>query len=451
MRLFTVQSVFHEGNLALSLAPALTPAGLDHNPDFYRGFAAYPQVLARGLLVLADITATRYFKYTPTAQRDPVLSAQGDRLRAECFSACNSVYARLDLLQQGFDGLIGFGTTNVDIGMELRTALTGIRQSDKLHVSIGSGGFTASRIMAEEANRIRMEAPVTERPVQMPDRWVRALGNAAPIHQAMKPVFSLKGVTAQTFVASLPPVTGKNQTGWLTPSGKGAVLSSRRTAGAVYVSGLHRLSALKRIMTNLLSLTFYMPDSTEPGPFMAEAELFGARLTLSLTAEAWQGYSGEGALLLSLAQAEVLEDAEAIGSLLAFEARIDDRLLMDTWRLSESRIRAALALLAVSGKLGFDAHDRAYYHRELPADEERVLRDNPRLKAAGKLVDQVREDGERKWIIRSGETDYRVSLPDNGNMQEARCTCTWYLNHRNRRGPCKHILAVQLKEGGNEF
>ena len=139
MRAFAYQSLFEDGSLALALAPALTPAGIVNSPSFFNGFASYPQVLARGLLVLADVTSTRYFKYTPVAQRDPVLSAQGDRLRAECFSACNGVYARLDLLQPGFDGQISFGTTNVDIGIELRTALTHIKQEDKLHIAIGTG------------------------------------------------------------------------------------------------------------------------------------------------------------------------------------------------------------------------------------------------------------------------------------------------------------------------
>ncbi|MDR1241931.1 MAG: SWIM zinc finger family protein, partial [Deltaproteobacteria bacterium] len=81
MRTFTYPSLLTDGNLALALAPALTPTGIDPNPSFFRGFAAYPQALARGLLVLADVTSTRYFKYTPVAQRDPILSAQGDRLR----------------------------------------------------------------------------------------------------------------------------------------------------------------------------------------------------------------------------------------------------------------------------------------------------------------------------------------------------------------------------------
>jgi hypothetical protein len=122
MRTFAYRSQFTDGSLALALAPALTPVGIVDDAIFFRGVAAYPQVLARGLLALADITSTRYFNFTPVAQRDPVLSAQGDRLRAECFSACNGVYARLDLLQSGFDGRIALGTTNVDIGIELRTA-----------------------------------------------------------------------------------------------------------------------------------------------------------------------------------------------------------------------------------------------------------------------------------------------------------------------------------------
>ena len=202
MRNFTHQSQLTDGNLALALAPALTPAGIDPLPNFFQGFAAYPQTLARGLLVLADVTSTRYFNYTPDAQRDPVLSAQGDRLRAECFSACNGVYARLDLLGAGFDGQISFGTTNVDIGIDLRTALTHIKQEDKLHVDISGEGLTAFHISNANEKIVHINERVHERPVQMPDRWVRALGNAAEIHRGMKPVFTLKGAQAQAFVAS---------------------------------------------------------------------------------------------------------------------------------------------------------------------------------------------------------------------------------------------------------
>jgi hypothetical protein len=326
MRAFAYQSLLSDGNLELALAPALTPAGLDQSPCFFRGFAVYPQVLSRGLLVLADITATRYFNYTPVAMRDPVLSAQGDRLRAECFSACNGVYARLDLLDTGFDGQIALGATNVDIGKELRTALTGIKQTDKLHVNIGSDGLAAIPINKPDDKLVSLGKRVLERPVQMPDRWIRALGNAAEIHRRMNPVFTLNGPQAQAFVASLPPATGKAQSGWLTYSPAGVKLTPRRSQGAAFVSGLHRLSALKRLLTNITGMTFYMAETGKPGAFMAETSIQGGRLTLSLTAESWQGYSGEGSLLESLAKHEVSEDAESILSDLAFNAAIDESL-----------------------------------------------------------------------------------------------------------------------------
>lgn len=41
-------------------------------------------------MTLADITASRYFQFTPSNMRDPVLTAQGDRLRAE---VCSAPYA----------------------------------------------------------------------------------------------------------------------------------------------------------------------------------------------------------------------------------------------------------------------------------------------------------------------------------------------------------------------
>jgi SWIM zinc finger. len=220
----------------------------------------------------------------------------------------------------------------------------------------------------------------------------------------------------------------------------------RRTPGAVYVSGLHRLSALKRVMTNLSGMIFYMPDG-EPGHFMVDADLPGVRLTLSLTAEAWQGYSGEGALLTSLAQQDVVEDAESISSMLSFDAVIDELQMERIWNMSKSRAQAALALLAISGKLGFDAHDSAYFHRELPDDPNRVLKDNPRLVAARKLTEMVEDIGENQWIVYSNESNYRVSFDPAQGTGDAKCTCIWYLNHQNRRGPCKHILAVKLKEG----
>ena len=95
VRGYAQPSALDEAGLSLALAPALTPDGLAASPTFFHGFATHPLVLARGLVTLADITATRYFPLASTAMRDPVLTAHGDRLRAEVFSSCAGVHARL--------------------------------------------------------------------------------------------------------------------------------------------------------------------------------------------------------------------------------------------------------------------------------------------------------------------------------------------------------------------
>ncbi len=447
MRGYSNQSIYENGSLALALAPALTPNGVENKPNFFSGYILYPQVFARGILVLADIAMTRYFNYVPVSERDPVLTAQGDRLRAECFSACNGVYARLDLLKDGLDGEIGYGTTNVDIGPELRKSLANIKQKDKFHVNIGNDGFESRNVSTISDNLANLEKKIHEKPVKMPDRWIRALGNTSEINRNMKKAFSLNKVQSQMFISSLPQATGKKASGWVTYTPKGVSVMIRKTKNCVYISGLHRLSALKRVMTDISSMDFYMPSDEEKGYALVEVLLPTAKLTLSLTAEDWQGFSGEGALLTSLADSELLEDAEKISEILEFNSLINELEIAERFNLGTDRIRSVLSFLAVSGKLGYDVGDNAYFHRELPFDADRIFKDNPRLVSAKELVKHVKNISENKWSVISNDTDYRVTYNLLEDELEAKCTCTWYINNKNSRGPCKHILAVQLKEG----
>ena len=71
-RAFSGATTLIDNRLTLALAPGLEPEGLNASPSFFHGFATHPQVLARGLVTLADITATRYYNYTPMSERDPV-------------------------------------------------------------------------------------------------------------------------------------------------------------------------------------------------------------------------------------------------------------------------------------------------------------------------------------------------------------------------------------------
>ncbi|NYD26563.1 SWIM zinc finger family protein [Leucobacter aridicollis] len=432
--------------LLLGLAPALTAQGIDRSPSFFSGFATEPLVLARGLLVLADITATRYFQYVPTTMRDPVLTANGDRLRAECFSACNSVYARLDLLGDGFDGGdIAHGTTNVDLGQQSRAVLSGVRRAELLHLDVGSGGAVLATPSAQAA----------ERPVNMPDRWVRAFGNVAELHARMAPLVTLTAQEARAFVSAVPPATASGRTAWLAPTAAGTRIASRPTTGAIAVPGLHRLSAAKRLLPHLRGATVYGAPHAETGAVAVVLELPHARLTLGLTAEAWRGHSGEGALLAALAGDDVVADAEVVSALLAFEPVLDADSLAHAAGITRARADGAIAVLAASGRVGWDLADDAHFHRELPDDPARIERDGPRLAAARALVAAGRVapgagaagSGEpRSWVVRGGEpgdhaSDSLVRVGDDGQLV---CGCAWGLRHGAGRGPCKHALAVEI-------
>jgi len=445
MREFKTESTLINGNLALSIAPALTPNGVENDPLFFNGEIIYPTIVSGGLLVLADIVSTRYFKYVPVAQRDPILSAQGDILRAECFSACNGVYARMDLFQSALDGEILYGTTNVDIGSNLRKSLFNVKQGDRLKFRIGDDGWKA--LHSKNLDGSVLTDIHIQRPVKMPDRWVRALGNCAMLHQNMEYKFHIEGMQAKSFIAMLPAATGKERSGWLTPTKTGVMLKSREEKNSVYISGIHRLSALKKIMSNVNSIFFYAPENGEPGQMMIEICMTGANITLSLTAKSYEGYSGEGALLDSLSTPKILECADKIDNILNFESRLDIDKISKSIGIVKNDTNDAMELLAVSGKLGFDVRDRSFFHRELPDDPDRVLKDNPRLVGAKKLVEDTEYIDDNIWHVKSGDTTYRVIYPTDENLENAKCTCTWYLKHQNSRGPCKHILAVKLKKG----
>ena len=445
MREFKTASILFDGNLALSIAPALTPKGVEDNPIFFNGKIIDPVIISGGLLVLADIVSTRYFKYVPVDQRDPILSAQGDRLRAECFSACNGVYARLDVFQSALDGEILYGTTNVDIGADLRRSLFNIKKEDRLKFRIGDDGLKTFHSKKLDGGGLLTDIQI-QRPVKMPDRWVRALGNCAMLHKNMKYKFHVEGMQAKAFIAMLPPATGKERSGWLTPTKTAVMLKQREEKNSVYISGLHRLSALKRIMSYVNAIYFYASESSEAGQMMLEVCMRGASIILSLTAKSYEGYSGEGALLDSLSDLKILEYADRIDDILNFESRLDLDVMSKSMGMIKKDMTAAIELLAVSGKLGFDVRERAFFHRELPDDPDRVLKDNPRLVGARKLMQETSYVEDDVWHIKSGDTIYRVIYPTDMRVENAKCTCAWYLKHQNSRGPCKHILAVKLKK-----
>jgi hypothetical protein len=427
----------------LSTSGGTTAAGPALHPRFFDGFLAHPEQTATGLLTVARVARSRF--YVPPGMlsailraADPVVTSNGDRLRFESFSACCGVHARLDVLPAGMDGPpLDTGTTNVDFNPPMRAALAGIGGIDPLHVAVGAALTVTT-----------MDTAVTENKVPLPARWLKGFAEVQVATAGAEPAFEVPAVEARRFLRGLPRSTGsRTATFWAVPAGNGLRLTSRPGPGAVCLAGPERLQVLEPMLRFARSMRAYSApgDSTSTArPGIWELELEDARLVVTLSPDVSRGFSGEGGVLRDLADEASAGDADAVSVLLAFQPRIDVAAVARQAGISEARARRALGRLGAAGRVGYDAFERSYFHRELPYDPAALEALHPRLRDARALVDAgaVRIDGDLA-TVRSGGGEHALRRAERG----WRCSCPWYGKHQDSRGPCKHILAVEMVAG----
>jgi hypothetical protein len=437
---YRAKSVLQESSdckqLVLESALGATPSGLVENPSFFQGFAARPEVVSCALLAVADVAASRYFDaaFRLSDVLDPVMTAGGDRLRCESFSACNGVQARLDLLGSGLDGgEIGFGTTNVDINSPLRSALANVHRNELLYLHVGREQLVVST--PEESH--------VERKAELPDRWIRGFAETPAIAAGMTHLATLSGSSVSQFLGSLPAAQ-PGRTVFLLPSARGMREVATPKASTVTLAGTGRLAAARRVARFATRLDIFRHEN---GASAWAFRLPGADFTLLLSPAAGRGFSGEGGILEALAAPGVKEAGATVLDFLGWQAVISTQALRARTGLAAERISQGLAWLGASGKVGFDLLEDAYFHRELPLDEERAVRDHPRLKAARGIVARGgvsrMEDG---WDVPAGDGTYTYRVTVRNESHE--CTCAWWYEYGGARGPCKHVLAVQLLDRG---
>lgn len=427
-------------DVQLSTSGGLSASGLQEHPRFFDGFLGHAEQMSAALLAVGRVARTRY--YVPPGMlaavlraADPVVTSNGDRLRFESFSACCGVYARLDVLPGALDGpALDSGTTNVDFNPPMREALARVGGLDPLHLAVG-----------EDVTVTTFERSVTEKKVPLPERWLKGFAEVQAAGSVMQPRFEISAVEARRFIQSLPAASGaRTTTTWAVPAGRGLRLTGRGTADAVGLAGPERLRVLEPLLRFAKALRAYAPASADPGVPAAsvwEIDLADARLVVTLSPEASRGFSGEGGVLRDLADPDAGDDADLISVLLAFEPRIDVGDLTARSGLAPERVLRALGKLGAAGRVGYDTAEAAWFHRELPYDPAALEAMHPRLRDARALVEagavrmlddvgHVRSKGG-EHLVRNGPTGLR-------------CTCPWYAKHKTNRGPCKHILAVEL-------
>lgn len=404
----------------------------------FRGRVQHPRLTAMCLRTLSNTVMARF--YVPAnvliQLLDPVVTVGRETLRFEGFSGCCSTYARLDLTEDAFSSVDERtpGTTNVDFQAPMRAALAKVRDTTPFVLEVGK------QAVAIDTG----EEPVLERKVKFPMRWLKGLGEVQAYLARMEKKFSVSRTEALRFLRGLPRTT--RHVTHVEPMGKGLRVTQRASAKSVQATGIERLRLLEDLVP-LANELHVFADATGSSTWQLD---FGSeRFTLVLSPERWRGFSGEGQLLSTLATADADDALGKVRACLRWQDRLDPKALAEEAGIDESLIHEALAMLASRGLVGFDLVTRTWFHRELPFDLDKVEALHPRLKSARKLVADGAvtlrvDDGQTRGTVRSADVDYEVVLQKHGDT----CTCPWYAQHRGERGPCKHVLAVQIVAEG---
>ncbi len=362
---------------------------------------------------------------------DPVLTSSEKVLRAEGFSGCCGVYARVDLPANVFDGECkGRGTTNVDFNDPMRRALTKVRKDSKVLFAVGQ----------DEVALESDGSKTVEKKVKLPVRWLKSFSEVQSYQAGLDLKFEIPRAQALNFLRSFPRGTGPKGPSFVVSAGKGLRLSQRARPEAVSFCGTHRVAVLEPLLRTAEGLRIW--NDSDTGVSGWEVHGKGGRFFLLLSPEVYRGFSGEGQLLEALAQGTGQELVSKVKAQLRWQSAIDADRMAQQLGCSKESVGGALAILGSRGLAGFDAIDGTYFHRELPFDLDQVESLQPRLKAARKLLedDGVETHKVGEFLVRGSGVKHHVRLLEEGD----RCSCPWFSKHQGQRGPCKHILAAQL-------
>ena len=427
-------STLREGQLTLATSGGVTEAGPALHPCFFRGFLTDPGPAAQALLVTAAVARASYAVPRPV-NIDPVVTSNTDRLRFESFSGCCGVHARTDILPAGLGNEPATsGTTNVDFNPDMRAALAG---------AVVTASPLLLRVGQDEVTVTTETMHVTERKVKLPPRWLKGFGEVQALNSTMRQVAELDRVQAARFLSALPRAARRPL--WAAQANQALTMAAAPSRGAACIAGPQRLTELRPLLRFTRALRVYAPDADKnslPLPSAWELDLGTVRFTLTLSPDVFRGFSGEGALLESLAAGAESADEDLIGVLLAWEPVVNARSLAAGSGFSAERVRLTLSRLAASGRLGYDLNAAGFFHRELPFTVDEAA--HPRLGGARALVaaNAVTRTADGAVVGEKG-TGHRVTFGGADGAEDL-CTCPWWGKYRGTRGPCKHVLAARI-------
>ena len=406
-------------------------------PCFFWGKLKDPYITARCLITLSNVVKSS-FSLSPfqlALLKDPIVTAGNEKIRFEGFSHCAGVYARVDILPGGYEGEFPeSGTTNVDFNQQMISALSGISRAQQVVLSVGKKEVSISK----EGQKF------VERKVPLPVKWIKGLTTVQLFLAETEKNFSFNSIQALQLFQSMPNGKPKEDY-YLIVRGNKPSFSPIKSASAICIGGVHRL----KLLEPLLPLAHELRVFAHPDMQSTTWQLYfgNVRFSLSLSRDAWRGFSGEGAALESLIEDVPDQWIDAVDKYSYSNQAFNPVMLAVEEGIDLQKIENITGRLSAMGLLGYDLDENHFFYRRLPFKLSRILSLNPRLKDAEKLLQEGKVDitfkDDNKVEARVEGTGVKHLVILEGGRE--RCTCTWFSKNQGERGLCKHILAVKKK------
>jgi hypothetical protein len=406
---------------------------------FFWGRLTDPYITARCLITLSNVVQSSFnlSPYQLALLKDPIVTAGSDKIRFEGFSHCAGVYARVDILPGGHEGeFIASGTTNVDFNQPMISALSRVKRSEQVLLSVG-----------QKEVALRADAgKIVERKVSLPVKWIKGLTSVQVFLSQTEKVHSFNRIQALQLFQNIP--TGKsNSDYYLQVRGGRPQFSPVKSGAAICIGGIQRLKLLEPLLAHADELRVFAHPAMQSTTWQL---YFGSlRFSLTLSRDSWRGFSGEGAALEDLLADVPNHMLELVDKYSYANGEFNPTLFAVEEGIGIDQVSNITSRLSAIGLLGYDVDDNGFFYRKLPYKLERIMSLNPRLKRAEKLLEEgkvdilLQQEGRVEALVEGSGVKHMIVL----NGEKQRCTCTWFALNQGERGVCKHILAVKKKTG----
>ena len=412
----------------------------------------------------------KYFKYlyvrdyTAWLVLDPVISVHPDELFFECFSKDESTYGKLSCNHSVFKNVSDFkcGTTNIDYSGALYAEFQKIRDYKTTNFKIDPSGFEV---------KTTAEHSLQEMKIDLPDSWVRGFLQVSSAMNLVNVSFDLHPVDLANFLFILKRFKEKESPRYIE-----FVLEPGKPIKAVFapwnkvvncprsiykgnrkenikIWGRRRLLILERLIPICKKITVHLMGTGLPSFYVADLGELSFTLGLSgWTANDWS-YMGNFDLMLSREKTDGITQQKVLLELHKnWFASLDD--LASKTGFKKSTVQSVLSLLSEQGKVIFDINKNVYRHRELSKENlasDELQFSNPKDKEALLLLEKGKVEITRidktfkvKTILgRADNNKVEITLNNDEQLKDAKCTCHYYYKNKLHKGPCEHMVAIR--------